>query len=129
MLGKSRLCAGRGESLARMWRGAYSHTCALALDAAKVCEMLPTQRWCMEVEYPLWDKLLHALKALPARVENPQFSATVNFELVCRSVDSDPVITQLLQVTDGKLERLLTEETYAPWEDTAVVEGNAYGLV
>ena len=28
---------------------AYSHTCALALDAARVCQMHPTERWLFEV--------------------------------------------------------------------------------
>ena len=61
---------------------AYSHTCALALNAAKVCEMHPTVRYMAEVAYPLWDRVQHQLKSLPVRLENPEFTAAVAFELV-----------------------------------------------
>ena len=29
----------------------------MALDAARVCEMHPTERWLFEVAYPLWDRV------------------------------------------------------------------------
>lgn len=101
---------------------AYSHTCALALDAAKVCEMLPTQRWLFEVEYPLWDKVQHLLKSLPVRLEHTDFSTTVNFDLLCCETDAPAVIGELVRATDGRLERLMTEEKYAAWEEQAEVE-------
>ncbi|MBQ8150265.1 MAG: YigZ family protein, partial [Clostridia bacterium] len=52
---------------------AYSHTCAIALNAAQVCEMHPTETWMFEVAYPLWDKVQHTLKSLPVRMENTEF--------------------------------------------------------
>lgn len=98
---------------------AYSHTCALALDAAKVCEMMPSQRWMFEVEYPLWDRVQYALKGLPVLVESTEFTASVNFSLLCREADAQALIDELICVTDGRIERLMTEERYAAWEEQA----------
>ena len=96
---------------------AYSHTCALALNAAKVCEMHPTVRYMAEVAYPLWDRVQHQLKSLPVRLENPEFTASVGFELVMKETDEARVREELTRVTDGRMEWLKTEETYSPWEE------------
>ena len=101
---------------------AYSHTCALALNAAGVCEMIPTQRWLMEVEYPLWDRVQHALKSLPVRVLPPEFTASVNFGLLCRSSDAEAALEALTRVTDGQLESLMESESYVAWEEPAEEE-------
>ena len=108
---------------------AYSHTCALALNAAGVCEMLPTQRWLFEVEYPLWDRVQHVLKNQPVRTENTEFTATVNFGLLCRTADAQAVIDELIRVTDGRIERLMTEEMYVAWEEKAAEEAISDGHV
>lgn len=96
---------------------AYSHTCALALNAAKVCEMHPTVRYMAEVAYPLWDRVQHQLKSLPVRLENPEFTASVGFELAMKETDEARVREELTRVTDGRMEWLKTEETYSPWEE------------
>ena len=96
---------------------AYSHTCALALDAARVCQMHPTERWLFEVAYPLWDRVQHALKSLPARLAGTDFAAAVAFELDMKAADGERVRAELTRVTDGRIEALLEEERFAPWED------------
>ncbi len=98
---------------------AYSHTCALALNAAQVCEMHPTEIWLFEVAYPLWDKVQHAFKSLPVRLESTEFTAAVAFELSVKSEDSEAVRAELVRVTDGRIESLLEEESYAPWAEEA----------
>ena len=98
---------------------AYSHSCALAIAEAGVCEMLPTQRWLFEVEYPLWDKVQHMLKSLPVRLLRSDYSATVNFELLCRQTDAASVTAELTRVTDGRVESLMAEETFVAWEEQA----------
>jgi len=108
---------------------AYSHTCALALDAAKVCEMLPSQRWMFEVEYSLWDRVQYALKGLPVRVESTEFTASVNFGLLCRQADTQTLIDELIRVTDGRVERLMTEEMHAAWEEQTAGEAVPDGHV
>ena len=77
---------------------AYSHTCALALDAARVCQMHPTERWLFEVAYPLWDRVQHALKSLPARLVGTDFAAAVSFELDMKAADGERVRAELTRV-------------------------------
>jgi uncharacterized YigZ family protein len=96
---------------------AYSHACALALDAAKVCEMHPTQRWMLEVAYPLWDRVLHRLGNLPAMLENTQFGTAVSFELLVKEADAPAVLEALTSLTDGRIEAMLAEEFFHPWEE------------
>ena len=94
---------------------AYSHTCALALNAAPVCEMHPTEKWLFEVAYPLWDKVQHTLRALPVRQEGVEFTTSVAFELSMKAADSQTVQAELTRITDGRIEGLLEEESYSPW--------------
>ena len=101
---------------------AYARTCALALDAARVCEMHPTERWLFEVSYPLWDRVQHFLKKQPIRMENSEFATGVTFELLVRSADSAALQKELATVTDGQITALLTDELFSPWEtETAEV--------
>ena len=94
---------------------AYSHTCALALNAAQVCEMHPTEKWLFAVAYPLWDKVQHTLRALPVRQEGVEFTTSVAFELSMKAADSQTVQAELTRITDGRIEGLLEEESYSPW--------------
>ena len=94
---------------------AYSHTCALALNAAQVCKMHPTEKWLFEVAYPLWDKVQHTLRALPVRQEGVEFTTSVVFELSMKAADSQTVQAELTRITDGRIEGLLEEESYSPW--------------
>ncbi|NLV58717.1 MAG: YigZ family protein [Clostridiales bacterium] len=96
---------------------AYSHACALAVDAAGVCEMHPTQRWMLEVAYPLWDRVLHRLGTMPARLENTQFGTAVSFELLMKEAEAPGVLEALTSLTDGRMESLLAEELFYPWEE------------
>ena len=98
---------------------AYSHSCALALNAAKVCEMHPTERWMFEVAYPLWDRVQYALQALPVRMQSTDFAASVNFSLLVKAADAPNVLAELTRMTDGRLESLLEDEIYAEWEEPA----------
>ena len=96
---------------------AYSHTCALALNAARVCEMHLTERWMIEVAYPLWDKVQHLMKGLAAQMGNVEFTAAVSFEVSVKQTESEWTRAELIRVTDGRIEMLLMEESYAPWEE------------
>lgn len=99
---------------------AYSHSCAMALNAAGVCVMEPTERWLCEVAYPLWDKVNHALKSMPIRLVSTDFAAAVSFELETKAPDSADVRHKLTQLTAAQIEMLLEEESYSPWlEETS----------
>lgn len=94
---------------------AYSHACVLALNAAQICRMHPTETWMFEVPYPLWDKVQHTLKALPVRMESTEFTTAVTFELSVKASDSEAVRAELTRVTDARVESLLEAESYSPW--------------
>ena len=94
---------------------AYAHTCAIALDAAGVCVMHPTETWLAEVPYALWDRVRHELSGLPARLESTEFTSAVAFELSVKAQDSQRVRDCLARVTDGRAEMLLEGERHSPW--------------
>ena len=96
---------------------AYAQGSKAALDAARVCQMHPTERWLFEVAYPLWDRVQHALKSLPARLVGTDFAAAVSFELDMKAADTERVLAELTRVTDGRVESLKEEERFAPWEE------------
>ena len=94
---------------------AYTQGCVIALNAAQVCEMHPTEKWMFEVSYPLWDKVQHTLKSLPVRLESTEFTTAVAFEISVKAEDSEAVQAELTRITDGRIEGLLEEESYSPW--------------
>lgn len=94
---------------------AYAHSCAIALDAAGVCVMHPTETWLAEVPYALWDRVRHELAGLPARLESTEFTSAVAFEFSVKAQDSQRVRDCLARVTDGRAEMLLEGERHSPW--------------
>ena len=100
---------------------AYTNGCVIALKAAQVVAMEPTQRWWAEVAYPLWDKVLHSLKSQPIILEETDFSATVNCTIMVREKDANDLCDLLTRLTDGRVEMMLSEELHYPW---AVTETN-----
>lgn len=96
---------------------AYSHTCALALDAAQVAVMEKSQRWWVEIAYPQWDKVMHHLKTQPVLVEKTEFAATVTGTLLIREKDAPAVLALLDTWTDGQAEKLLIEEPFTLWPE------------
>lgn len=95
---------------------AYTQGAAIALNAAQVVVMEPTQRYLCEVAYPLWDRLRHALNALPAQLASSEFTTAVTFSLLVRTRDADALLAELTRLTDGRVEALLEEESYQAWD-------------
>ncbi|MDD3411053.1 MAG: YigZ family protein [Eubacteriales bacterium] len=101
---------------------AYRKGCTVALNAAQVCEMHPSEKWLFEVEYPLWDRVQHLLGSLPVQREETDFAATVNFGLMVKAADSESVRAELTRATDGRIESLMTDELYSPWIEAPQAE-------
>ncbi len=95
---------------------AYTQGCVIALKAAQVVVMEKSCRYLCEVAYPLWDKVQHALKSLPAQLVSSEFTTAVTFTLLMREKDAESVLTKLTQLTDARLEALLEEESYEAWD-------------
>ena len=98
---------------------AYSHSCALALAAARVVRMELSQRLLLDVPYPLWDRVNHALKSLPVLLEDTAFGASVEAAVLVRAGDAAEVQQTLTALTDAKAELLALEEVHYPWPEEA----------
>ena len=96
---------------------AYSHSCALALDAAQVSIMELTQRVLFDVPYPLWDKFSYALQSLPCILERSEFQSSVDATLLIRASDLERVTQQITALSDGKIDFLSTDELFYPWPE------------
>lgn len=103
---------------------AYSHGCAIALNAAQVVKMEMSQRILLDVPYPLWDRVNHALKSLPQLTEETNFGASVEATLLIRKKDLEEVTAKITAITDAKAEWLELDELHYPWpaEDEAAAQ-------
>ena len=95
---------------------AYTQGTVVALKAAQVVTMEPSQQYICEVAYPLWDKVQHALKTLPAQLVSSEFTTAVTFTLVMREKDAQTVLDTLTRVTDARFDSLLESESFAAWD-------------
>ncbi len=95
---------------------AYTHTAALALDAAGICAMHETRRWAFVFAYPQWDRVDRLLHMLPVIVEHTEFRENVATVLLVRTQDEDRVRSELARCTDGKMRETAEEPPfYYPW--------------
>ena len=95
---------------------AYTQGCVAALKAARVVVMEPSVRYFCEVAYPLWDRVQHLLKSLPAQLEGSEFTTAVTFTLLIREKDEQAVLAELTRLTDGRVETLKEAESYEAWD-------------
>ena len=95
---------------------AYTQGTVIALKAAQVVIMEPSQRYLCEVGYPLWDKVQHAMRALPLQVASSEFTTAVTFSILVREKDAEHVLSELTRVTDGRFESMLEDESFEAWD-------------
>jgi len=96
---------------------AYTKGCAMALDAAQVVRMQRSRRVLVDVPYPLWDRVSHALKSLPVILEDTRFGASVESSLLIRCRDLEEVTQKITALTDAKAEWLAADELHYPWPE------------
>ena len=94
---------------------AYSSTCALCVNSAKVATMFPSLTYCCEVNYNMWDRVQYAMKSLPLRLLSSEFAKTVVFEICFKEQDELTVLREITRVTDGKVETMLIGTDFMPW--------------
>ena len=95
---------------------AYTQGTVVALKAAQVVVMEPSQQYICEVSYPLWDKVQHAMRSLPLQVVSSEFTTAVSFTILVREKDADEVLDTLTRVTDARFDYLLEDESFAAWD-------------
>ncbi len=96
---------------------AYTQGAVTALEAATVVVMHASQRYWVDVPYPLWDRAQYALRDAPCIVEEQRFTDRVTATLLTKTVDAPGLFALLTQVTDGRLEYLLVDELYTGWPE------------
>ncbi len=95
---------------------AYTQGTVIALKAAQVVVMEPSQRYLCEVAYPLWDRVTHALKTMPVQLIGSEFTTAVGFTLLVREKDAEGVLADLTRLTDARIEYLLEDESFEAWD-------------
>ena len=95
-----------------------------SFSAAQVVKMEMSQRILLDVPYPLWDRVNHALKSLPQLTEETNFGASVEATLLIRKKDLEEVTAKITAITDAKAEWLELDELHYPWpaEDEAAAQ-------
>ena len=63
-------------------------------------------------------KLDHWLLTQPVQVNERSFGAEVTYDLSVRTQDSAAFLEGLTQLSQGRIEPLLMEESYQPWKET-----------
>lgn len=96
---------------------AYSHGCALALNAAQVVKMEASQKILVDVPYSLWDRVNHALKSLPLLTEETNYGASVEATLLIREKDVAAVTEKLTALTDARAQWLELDALHYPWPE------------
>lgn len=94
---------------------AYTQGAVIALKAAEVVVMEPSQRYLCEVAYSLWDKVQHVMKSLPVQLISSEFTTAVTFSLLMREKDASAVLDTLTRQTDGRFIAMLESESYEAW--------------
>ena len=95
---------------------AYTQGTVIALKAAQVVMMEPSQQYLCEVGYPLWDKVQHAMRSMPLQLMSSEFTTSVTFTILIREKDAPDVLADLTRLTDGRFESLLEDESYQAWD-------------
>ena len=95
---------------------AYTQGAVIALKAAQVVIMEPSQRYLCEVAYPLWDRVTHALRTMPVQLVASEFTTAVGFTLLVREKDAEAMLADLTRLTDARFEYLLEDESYEAWD-------------
>ena len=96
---------------------AYSRGCVIALNAAQVVTMQLSKKLLLDVPYPLWDRVNHAMKDLPVIVEDTAFGASVEASVLVRVRDTEAVTSKLTALTDARAEWLEVDELHYPWPE------------
>ena len=95
---------------------AYTQGTVVALKAAQVVVMEPSQQYICEVSYPLWDKVQHAMRSLPLQLVSSEFTTAVAFTILVREKDAAEVLETLSRVPDARFDYLLEDESFAAWD-------------
>lgn len=96
---------------------AYAEGSKVALDAAKVVVMHKTNRYAFDTDYASVGKLDYWLQSQSVQVNEREFGAQVTYDISVKSEDSDAFLKGLTSVSMGRIEPILLDDGYQPWEE------------
>ena len=93
------------------------YTWKVALDAAKVVVMHLTDRYAFDTDYSSVGKLDYWLQSQPVQVNEREFGEQVTYDISVKHEDSEAFLKGLTSVSMGRIEPLLMDDGYQPWEE------------
>ena len=102
---------------------AYTQGAVVALDAARVAVMHPSQTYLLEIEYSHLGRLEHWIKDTPYRLDDREFAAAVTCQITLKAEHEAAFRADIARLFDGRYEPVLVEEQFMAWEEGA--EGSA----
>lgn len=103
---------------------AYAQGSKTALNAARVVVMHKTHRYLFDADYAMVGKLDYFLKFQPVRVNGRDFAESVTYDVSVKQADAPAFLRGLTEASLGRVEPLLLEEDYGPWD---VADASATG--
>lgn len=95
---------------------AYTQGTSVALKAAGIVEMVPTVSLLCEVSYSQWDRVQHHIQSMPVQLLSPEFTTAVAFTLLVREKDLDPVMQDLISITESHITMLEDSHSDMVWD-------------
>lgn len=96
---------------------AYTQGAVTAIDACGIGVMHPTARYMMDVSYAMLSRVEYFLKSAPVIVEDKDFSDVITLTLLVKCADEDKLLSDLTQLSEGRLEPMRFDETYMAWPE------------
>ena len=95
---------------------AYTQGCQLALKASGLIRMELSSLFCCKVSYSMWNTVQYMLMKMPVQFRDITYTDEVTFILVSRKKDSQSVIIQIRNLTDGRISINPLSEEYQAWD-------------
>ena len=96
---------------------AYAQGSKTALNAARVVVMHKTHRYLFDADYAMVGKLDYFLKFQPVRVNGRDFAENVTYDVSVKQADVPAFLRGLTEASLGRVEPLLLEEDFGPWDE------------
>ena len=95
---------------------AYTQGCKIALQAAALVRMERSCVFRCRISYPLWNSVQYALQKQPVRIIDVAYAEDVVFTIAAKTKNSDAVILQLRNLSDGRLDFEPISEDFMDWD-------------
>lgn len=94
---------------------AYTQGAVIALDAAGIAVMHPSQTYLISIDYNQLGRLEHWIKDTEYRLEDREFAADITCQITIREAQAEQFAREIASLFDGKYEPVLIEERFMPW--------------